>query len=394
MRLAYICGDPGVPVFGRKGSSVHVQEVLRAFVRIGASIDLFACRVDGDCPAGLQSVRVHALPLQPTAPEAPARERAAVRANRGLRLALESCAPFDLVYERYSLWSFAGMQYARTSGAPGLLEVNAPLIDEQARHRALVHRKAAERVAARACADATSIVAVSEEVAARISGSARTSPRVHVVPNGVDVARFRPDVLPRLPAVPDTFTVGFVGTLKPWHGVSLLVRAFDLLARRHSNVRLLIVGEGPGLQPLRDDLARRGLLGISQLTGAVDPAHVPGLLASMNIAVAPYEEHTEFYFSPLKVFEYMSAGLPVVATRVGQLAGVIDDGVTGVLCSADAEALAAALERLYEDEALRVRVGRAARARAVHAHSWDSICQRVLEIAGLRPYEAALEAFA
>ena len=66
MRLAYVCADPGVPVFGRKGCSVHVQEMLRAFVRLGACVDLFAARVGGDTPRGLELVRVHRLPLPAT----------------------------------------------------------------------------------------------------------------------------------------------------------------------------------------------------------------------------------------------------------------------------------------------------------------------------------------
>src|SRR5438445_7366467 len=103
-RVAYICADQGVPVFGNKGSSVHVQEVVRAMLGQGCEVDLFAARPDGDPPAGLQSIPVHPLASIPRG-DAPARERAALAANEFLHTTLRRSGPFDLIYQRYSLWS-------------------------------------------------------------------------------------------------------------------------------------------------------------------------------------------------------------------------------------------------------------------------------------------------
>src|SRR5437667_4925419 len=169
MRIAYITADPGVPVFGRKGCSIHVQEVLRAMAKLGAQIDLFAtstrrredsglCQPEpnplphaGGCAGeipGLENVRLHPLPAAPKGDLA-FREQQCLAANGALRAALERQGPFTLVYERYSLWSFAGMEYARDTATPALLEVNAPLMEEQAEHRGLVDRASAQRVAER-----------------------------------------------------------------------------------------------------------------------------------------------------------------------------------------------------------------------------------------------------
>jgi glycosyltransferase involved in cell wall biosynthesis len=392
MRVAYVCADPGVPVFGRKGCSIHVQEMIHALQEQGARVELFATRLDGDPPPGLEGVRLHKLPAVPKGEllalarclRGAAREQAALAANRDLRNALKREGPFDLVYERYSLWSFAGVEYAQAMGIPGLLEVNAPLIEEQAEHRGLVNRARAERVAQQVFDAATVLIAVSEEVAAYLDCYPATQGRVHVVPNGVNPNRFPADLKPSCPARAGSFTVGFVGTLKPWHGLSVLVEAFAMLCRHASNSRLLIVGDGPERERIEAGLSVRTLREAATFTGAVDPSQVPGLVASMDVAVAPYPNESDFYFSPLKVYEYMAAGVPVVASRVGQLARLIEDGVNGLLCPpGNPIAVADALDRLRQQPELRARLGQAARSTVLRHHTWEAVARRVLRLADL-----------
>ncbi|MGQ4648633.1 glycosyltransferase [Lyngbya aestuarii] len=382
MRIAYICADPGVPVFGQKGCSIHVQEVIRSLLRQGAQVELFATRLGGDPPAGLETVAVHELPAIPKGEQA-VREQAALSANLDLRLALEREAPFDLVYERYSLWSFTAMEYARSVGITGLLEVNAPLIEEQEKYRGLSDRTSAERVAKGVFSTATALIAVSEEIKTYLKGYPGVGQRVHVIPNGVNPDRFPSNITPSLPASPGTFTVGFVGTLKPWHGLPVLVKAFDRLYQQCSETRLLIVGDGPERENLLADLLARGLLNAAYLTGAVAPSEIPGLLASMTVAVAPYPAQTDFYFSPLKVYEYMAAELPVVASHIGQLKSLIEDKTNGLLVPpGNPIALATALDRLRQDSNLANCLGQAARKTMRQNHTWDAVTQRILHLAG------------
>jgi glycosyltransferase involved in cell wall biosynthesis len=382
MRIAYISADQGVPVFGRKGCSIHVQEVVRALTQLGEQVELFTPCSEGEPPPGLEAVPVHSLPWV-AKKDVAAREWAALAANDTLLSTLEREGPFDLVYERYSLWSFAGMEQARATGVPGLLEVNAPLIEEQAEHRTLVDRRAAESVARRVFNAAAALIAVSDEVADYLGGYTGTHGRIHVVPNGVNPDRFS---LKFRQCDTETFTVGFVGSLKPWHGLTNLVEAFALLHQRYPEARLLIVGEGPEQQRLVEDLSRRGLSGVTHLTGAIPPSEVPPFLACMDAAVAPYPRLSRFYFSPLKVYEYMAAGLPVVASRLGQLEGLIQDGINGLLCPAgDAVALSAALGLLREEPQLRRRLGEAARASVLRHHTWKAVVSRILRLARTVP---------
>lgn len=385
MRVAYVCADPGVPVFGKKGCSIHVQEVIRAWQRQGIQVELFATRLGGNPPPELETVRIHALPKIPKGDRAE-REQQALSSNLELRQALEQSGTFDLVYERYSLWSFTAMEYAQAAGIPGLLEVNAPLIEEQASHRGLVDRASAERVAKRVFGAATAIAAVSAEMKAYLTRYPGVAERVHVIPNGVNPERFPLGLSPALPAPPGTLTVGFVGTLKPWHGLPILVEAFAQLHQQASNTRLLLVGDGPERQRLAGDLAARGLQAAAVLTGAVAPESIPALLASMDVAVAPYPAQSQFYFSPLKVYEYMAAGLPVVASRIGQLVQLIENGENGWLCPpGDPTALAAALERLRQDPGLRAHLGQQGRRTVLQHHTWEKVAQQLLAVAGLQP---------
>ncbi len=385
MRTAYICADPGIPVFGRKGSSIHVQEVIRALRQNGVEVELFATRIGGKAPAGLEDVPLHKLPAISKGKLA-VREQSALAANAGLQTALKRAGDFDLVYERYSLWSFAGMEYAQAIRTPGLLEVNAPLIDEQAKHRGLLDYATAEGVAVRAFRSASALLAVSSNIATYLDRHSATQGRLHVVPNGVDPDRFPADLSPASPGDPGAFTVGFVGSLRPWHGLETLVEAFSALYNRIPEARLLIVGDGPQRASLEADLASRGLSEAAHLTGAIAPDEVPAWLASMDVAVAPYPNLSQFYFSPLKVYEYMAAGLSVVASRIGQLSNLIEHRVTGLLCQpGNPDALTSALERLHLEPALRYRLGRAARTKVAHHHTWDAVAKRIIGLADQPP---------
>ncbi len=196
MRVAYVCADRGVPVFGVKGSSNHVQEVVRGLAAQGAEVEIFAARIGGSPPPGLEGVTVHRLPRGQHASREQ-KERSSLENNVHLRDALATAGPFDLVYERHSLWSYAGMEYARHHHVPGLLEVNSPLLDEQRRYRELVLEHEAAQAVARAFRAASALVGVSEGVARFLRGHPAVRSPVHVVPNGVDPDRFAPRRPPR-----------------------------------------------------------------------------------------------------------------------------------------------------------------------------------------------------
>ena len=368
MHIAYVCLDPGIPVFGTKGASVHIQEVVREYRRRGHDVTVYATRRGSDVPDDLAELRVVDVPI--TTRDEEERERAQQAASASVSDMVRA-GGYDLVYERYSLFSTVIAE----CGVPGILEVNAPLIDEQRTHRVLVDEQAADAALQEQVQAALATICVSDPVRdwviARTEGT-----RVFTVPNGVNVHRITPQ--PESPGAP---VVTFVGTLKPWHGVDVLLRA---RAQAHKDWQLRIIGDGPMRAEL-DDLARS--LGIDvDFRGTVAPDAIPQHMAGTAIGVAPYpamDTDSDQYFSPLKVYEYMAAGLPVVASRVGQLPEIMGESAYLVPPS-DPEALAEALDALVANPVERAQVGSDNRRQAEREHSWTGTVDHILAHAGVK----------
>ena len=216
MRIVYICADPGIPVFGPKGASVHIQDVVRELVRRGHDVEIHAVRMGDRVPADLADVPTVEYPLD--ADGAGDRERAQAQASRAIAQRVAKSAP-DLVWERYSLFSTALASLAKGSGVRGILEVNAPLIEEQRRHRRLDDEAGARSALVEQAGAARAIICVSDPVRAWVEEMTGTE-RAHTVPNGVDTNRITP-----VTEEAGRVVVTFVGTLKPWHGVEHLIGA-------------------------------------------------------------------------------------------------------------------------------------------------------------------------
>ncbi len=332
---------------------------------------------------------IAALRDDPRGGEAVAKEtRAMVYATSFRHRALPLLRAFrpDAIYERYALHGTAGIALARELGIPHLLEVNAPLSEEHTRHRGSAWAQTLRAVERRILSGTDHVLAVSAPLRDWIVNAGVDPARVSVLPNGVNIDRFamsRDDTRTRL-GLDGRAVVGFAGTLKAWHGTETLVRAIALLAgqRGHEQApRLLVVGDGPERERLERLVEQEGIGALVVFTGGVPHDAMPAMLAAMDVAVAPYDALPSFYFSPLKLFEYLAAGRAIVAAQIGQIDDVITEGETGLLYPpGDVAALANRLATLVDDPDRARGLGRAARRIAGQQHGWERNARAIGEL--------------
>jgi glycosyltransferase involved in cell wall biosynthesis len=301
--------------------------------------------------------------------------------SRPIRQLVDEIRP-DAVIERYHNFGGEAIRAARRVNAVAVLEVNAPVIDFPGSNKARLDRalllEPMRRWREAICRLADVIVTPN----AAILPPDVPRDRVLRLEWGADTDRFHPGAPGQPPFVRlDVTTVAiFAGAFRSWHGAVHLVNAIRTLRERgQKNVGAVLIGDGPELARVRKAAAG---LDTVVFTGALRHDRMPAALAAADIGVAPFDLGAHgplalgFYWSPLKIFEYMASGLPVVAPRVDRIPSLVEDGVEGVLYppAEGSAGLADALTRLT-DPGHRKTLGDAARRRAVRDYSWEAHCR-------------------
>jgi glycosyltransferase involved in cell wall biosynthesis len=379
MRILYVATDQIVP--GTVGGSTHVMAVARGLADRGHEMHVLT-RARDSAPFPDGPVHWHALD-----PPLGLRQLRFLRASQ-VRQHAEWIRP-DVIMERYYNFGGEGALAARALRIPLVLEVNAPIVDYRGSPKQWVDRalmiEPMRRWREWQCRAASLVVTPSGSIVPAFLPAGR----ILELEWGADTVRFHPGAGGPLPFARPAGAVlaVFAGAFRRWHGAIHLVDAIRQLRRRgRDDITAVLIGGGPELA--RVQRAASSLSGVV-FTGAVPHEQMPALLAAADIGVAPFDVDAhaplalEFYWSPLKLFEYMASGLPVVAPDIPRLRRIVTDRRQGILYDAtDPGALASALERLADDGAERAALGAAARERAVREFGWDVHCARLG--AGLR----------
>ncbi len=375
MKILYVALKESLP--GSHGGAVHVLEVSRQLARGGHRITVVVKQLPGqparDSMDGFEIVRLRMLHNYLLFGAAPV-----------LRALIREIQP-DVVMERYYNFAGAGIAEARAMNLPTLLEVNAPLLDPRGTTKARVDTLMLGWMTRRALAQANAATRIVTPLAATIP-SAIARDKIREIPWGANVELFDRAALDavRVARLCEEINpsgrrvVAFLGSFRPWHGVREFLKAARRIAQTRRDLLFLMIGSGELLAEARAFVERHALLEQIHVIGAVPYEQVPYYLALADVGVAPFNTAVHpplrvgFYWSPLKIHEYMAMSLPVITIDIPPLNELVRDRQEGLLYrEGDEAALCANILQLADEVAFARRLGQAARARVVENFSWQ-----------------------
>ena len=365
------------------GMSVYALNLLRQLVADGHDVTMISqYRADqagagiygGGPPPEVPGVRVIGLESKgeqavsrglPADFEADVAEMvAAVEAEHARR-------PFDVIHAQYGYPNgLAALEASRRTGAPNLVSIQGgdghwigPCCS--------THRAAMGAVLGHSGA----VLIGSASFAGEVSGHHGTPlDRFTIVPGATDVSRFRPLDESHLGSLRHPPTLLYHGRVDARKGLIELVDAFAMLAEGHRSLRLIISGIGPDVAAVGERVEMLGLGDRVELAGYASYDQAPGIYQRGDIFVSP--TYSEGFSNT--ILEAMASGLPVVSTRSVGVVDCLVDGVNGLLVEPrDVDALAASIDRLLVDEALRKDLATRALADVRALYSWPAVARTI-----------------
>jgi glycosyltransferase involved in cell wall biosynthesis len=390
MRILYLA-DIRFPL--ERANGIQSIETCHALARRGHAVTLIV-RPDTQAPPrdpyvfyGLPRIPSLTIELAPSAGVAAARRAAYISYAVGRAL---GHARHDLIFTRDLGLAALLVRVPRVARPPVVYEAHGIAADVAASLPTLLTNAPAasasklrrlERRDSRVWKSADAYVTITSGLATELTRRFGTRDRVAVIPDGVRLPgeENASTGLDRRSGSRDgLYTIGYAGHLYPWKGVELIIEAVTAL----QDTRALIVGgheAEPDLQRLRDLAVSLDCASRVTFTGAVPPTEVASRLREADVLVLPNPASalSTRFTSPLKLFEYMALGAPIVASDLPSIREVLRDGENALLVPAsNPPALVAAIRRLKEDTALGAALGAQARA-DVRDYTWDRRAERL-----------------
>ncbi len=386
------------------GMNVYVRDLTRELGRQGIHVDVFTRSQDEHVPHVLHDLgygnRVVHVPAGPEFPvEKSSLPSYVPEFVEGIKaFALEKGIQYDLIHSHYWMSGLAAMPLSEAwAGAP-IVQMFHTLGEMKNRiAQSPEERESAERIAAEkqilACADRVIVATLAEQTQLRFLYKA-SDRKLQIIPPGVDTSHFYPipadEAKQFLGLKPDDRMVLFVGRIEPLKGVDTLIRAMACVKMKEriglrTPVHLAIIGGEPDADPARMTAEMSRLQRLSDelcmgqtvvFLGKRGQDTLPYYYSAAEVLVMP--SHYESF--GMVALEAMACGTPVIASDVGGLGFLVQDGETGfTVPTGESDLMCEKLSLLLGDDALRARMGRRA-AEVALSYRWDRIARQVVEV--------------
>ncbi len=308
----------------------------------------------------------------------------------------------DFIYHRYTGYTFSVTKIAKDLNIPLILEFNS--FDSwkmkywgatKNNFKKFIQRyllyNIVKKIENYNLKSASLVLTVSEPIKLDLLKLGIPEERILVNPNGVDSEKFNSEIAntekyknlkQEIRIDNNRIIVGFTGTFGEWHGIPQLTEAIDVILENKlfPNIYFLLIGEGK----LKSKAEKRiGHYQNVNFLGEIPYLNIQDYLGICDILISPHcpqVDGRQFFGSPTKLFEYMAMGKAIVASNLGQIGEVLEDGKTAILVEpGNVEELVRGILKLAKDKNLREKLGKAAREEVIKKYTWQKNVQRLIE---------------
>ena len=303
---------------------------------------------------------------------------------------------FDILYTRNVSFGLLGLSIKKVTKSKLVLELNGLISEHRKFEKKLYGKMGIIKNFQMAIMDyleiftakkSDAVIAVTQRIKEILIKRGVDENKITVIPNGADVNLFRPisDVIAvnklrnKYSINENTRVVMFVGNLAYWQGVEYLIQSAPLVLKAVPDTMFFIVGEGELKNELITLAKKVGVLDKCIFTGNIPYEKVPLYMNMADVCVVP-KKVLGFGYSPLKLYEYMACGKPVVATKTAGFE-ILEKHNAGLLVNPEnPEELSNAIIKLLLNRKLREQMGANGRELVVREYSWESAAKKTIEV--------------
>lgn len=387
MKILYYSPHPQLKLGAPTGYGTHMREMIAAWRKMDVEVKTFIAGDRGDDSYGEPQPSQFARFKKsiPAILWETLKDFQLIRFDKSLesdlRVMINEFQP-DLIYERVAYLQNSGIKVAVQMGVKHVSEINAPYPEERVYFsgRSLFAKQARDHER-QILANSDLITVVSNDLKKHLQEKlTNIDDKIIVIPNCVNPSETT-HTLENVSEIRSSFElsgktiIGFVGSIFPYHGVDTLIEAFSQL-EIDGDARLMIVGDGEALPELKAQALSLGILDRCIFTGSVPHRKVYPFIEAMDICCMP---DSNWYGSPVKIFEYGLMKKPVIAPDLGPLRDVMSDGDNGLLVESNPKDLKEAIEKLINNPDLKEKIAIAWHEKVLLEYTWSAAAKKVLK---------------